>query len=158
MMVSRLGQSGSLRRVCLLHLRVVAAALALSACAPDAPHAEFPASWTPIFQNHLVATAFDTSRLVWHGDTADVWFRSQYSEPQRSPSDSTQTFTATDIHVLVHCPSQHARDVRMLVRAAGDSVNGYTFAAPSWVPFAEHTLNAFLADVCTGLRSIPRGP
>ena len=123
-----------------------------------APAAQFPEPWTGFFRNHLVATAFDSSRLIWRTDTADVWLRSQYDEPQRSPNDSTQTFTAMDRHLLVHCSSQNARDVRMLMRdAAGDSVNGYTYPAARYVPFREHAFPTLLKDLCTSLPSGPRG-
>ena len=102
--------------------------------------------------------AFDSARVDWRADTADVWVRYQYNEPQRSRNDSTETFNTMDVNLLVHCPSQHARNVRMLMRAAtGDSIDGLTYPYASYAPFHQLPSQARLQGVCAVLPGVPQG-
>ncbi len=123
-----------------------------------APAPQFAAPWIRFHGNpHLVVTAFDSSRLRWRADTADVWLRSQYDEPLRIPNDSTLPVAGMDRHLLVHCASLTAREMRMLVRdAAGDSVHGTTHPGPQYVPYLEPVFGTLLTDLCTVLPGGPR--
>ena len=122
-----------------------------------APVAPFPPPWTRFFLNlHLVAIAFDPSRLTWRGDTAEVWLRSQFDEPLRSPKDSSPTMTAMERQVLVHCSSQTTRDIRMLLRdAAGDSLNGHTDEAARYESYRDNSLEPMMTALCTVLPKRP---
>ena len=118
-----------------------------------APVARFPAPWTHFFVNlHMVAIGFDSSRLTWRGDTAEVWLRSQFDEPLGSPNDSTPAITVMDRHILVHCASRTTREIRRLTRdAAGDSVNGHADHAPRYESYRDNSLKPMLTALCTAL-------
>lgn len=110
----------------------------------------FTNPWKLFLAGGDMAAAYDGARLTWRGDTAHVWVRAQYTEPQRYPGDSTRLYTATEIRLALRCKAGVARTERALVlNAAGDTVAGHAWPAHPWQPFAEHELSAtILGDLC----------
>lgn len=75
----------------------------------DAPYDRFATPWIPFLRGHALDGAYDSSRLVSHGDEVDVWLRFQYEKPQSVGNPPTQ-FSSMEMHESVRCATQQVRD------------------------------------------------
>ena len=125
---------------------------ALMGCA-DPPHARFDARWVPFFVTTAGAGAYDSTRLRFRGDTAEVWMRFQHATPMPLPTDSTDSYTLVQAAANVHCASEQIQDIRMMVgRPDADSLGGYTNDTLVWAPFSGHAMPGWvLSGLCAAL-------